>query len=83
MKLLTLPFLSLALLPLVGHTQPGSGYEISGQITGLANGTRLYLIDGGRRVRIDSATVQQGRFALRGKLVEPVHTLLVRRPGPR
>jgi hypothetical protein len=76
MKLLALPFLSLALLPLASHAQSATGYEITGHINGLADGTRLYLIDGGRRLRIDSATVQQGQFALRGKVVEPVHTYL-------
>lgn len=76
MKLLILPFLSLAVLPLASHAQSAAGYEVTGHITGLADGTRLYLIDGGRRVRIDSATVQQGQFALRGKVAEPVHTYL-------
>lgn len=76
MKLLALPLLSFALLPLASRAQPGAGYEVTGQITGLADGTRLYLIDGGRRQRIDSATVQQGHFALRGKVAEPVHTYL-------
>jgi hypothetical protein len=76
MKLLALPFLSLALLPLASRAQLGAGYEVAGHISGLADGTRLYLIDGSRRVRIDSATVQQGQFALRGKVAEPVHTYL-------
>jgi hypothetical protein len=76
MKLLVLSFLSLALLPLASQAQSAAGYEITGQINGLADGTRLYLIDGGRRLRIDSATVQQGHFALRGKVAEPVHTYL-------
>ncbi|MDO7885910.1 DUF4369 domain-containing protein [Hymenobacter cheonanensis] len=76
MKLLALLFLPLALLPLAGRAQPGAGYEITGQITGLADGARLYLIDGSQRRRIDSATVQQGHFALRGTVAEPVHTYL-------
>ena len=76
MKLLALPFLSFALLPLASPAQSGAGYEVTGQISGLADGTRLYLIDGSRRVRIDSATVQQGHFTLRGKVAEPVHTYL-------
>lgn len=76
MKLLALPFLSFTLLPLASPAQPAAGYAVTGRINGLADGTRLYLIDGGRRVRIDSATVQQGQFALRGKVAEPVHTYL-------
>ncbi|MGI4762160.1 MAG: DUF4369 domain-containing protein [Janthinobacterium lividum] len=76
MKLLALPFLSFALLPLASPAQPSTGYEITGQINGLADGTRLYLINGSRRLRIDSATVQQGQFTLRGKVAEPVYTYL-------
>jgi hypothetical protein len=81
MKLLVLAFVAGA-LPLASLAQTGTGYEISGQIKGLAEGTRLYLIDGGRRVRIDSATVQQGQFALRGRVAEPVHTYLYAGRGP-
>jgi hypothetical protein len=75
MKLLALLFLFGA-LPLLSHAQAADGYEITGQINGLADGTRLYLVDGGRRQRIDSATVQQGHFTLHGKLTEPVYTYL-------
>jgi hypothetical protein len=82
MKLLVLSFLAGALLPLASPAQSGAGYAITGQIKGLADGTRLYLIDGGRRVRIDSATVQQGQFALRGRVAEPVHTYLYAGRGP-
>jgi|GEM_PF-6984859 len=82
MKLHALPFLSFALLPLASLAQPGTGYEVTGRINGLADGTRLYLVDGGRRVRIDLATVQQGQFTLRGKLAEPVHTYLYAGRGP-
>ena len=81
MKLLVLAFVAGA-LPLASLAQSGAGYEISGQIKGLAEGTRLYLIDGGRRVRIDSGTVQQGQFALRGRVAEPVHTYLYAGRGP-
>lgn len=80
MKLLLFPL--LALLPLAGLAQAGAGYTITGRINGLADGTKLYLIDGGRRVRIDSAMVQQGQFALRGRVAEPVHTYLYSGRGP-
>ena len=82
MKLLALPLFAFALLPLASPAQPGAGYEITGRINGLAEGTKLYLIDGGQRVRIDSATVQQGQFALRGRVAEPVHTYLYAGRGP-
>jgi hypothetical protein len=75
MKLLALTLFACA-LPLASPAQPSKGYDITGQIKGLADGTRLYLIDGGRRVRIDSATVQQGQFTLRGRVAEPVFTYL-------
>jgi hypothetical protein len=76
MKLLAFLCLPLVLLPLASPAQSAAGYEITGQINGLTDGTRLYLIDGSRRLRIDSATVQQGQFALRGTVAEPVHTYL-------
>jgi hypothetical protein len=82
MKLLASALVACALLPLASPAQPSRGYEITGKIKGLADGTRLYLIDGGRRVRIDSATVQQGQFALRGRVAEPVHTYLYAGRGP-
>jgi hypothetical protein len=77
MKLTALALvLPLSGLAVHAHAQPAAGYEIAGQINGLPDGTPIYLIDGGQRRRIDSATVQHGQFVLRGKLAEPVHTYL-------
>jgi len=75
---LTILFLALPLsgLTMRAQAQAAAGYEVAGQINGLPDGTHIYLIDGSQRKRIDSATVQQGKFVLRGKLAEPVHTYL-------
>ena len=77
----------LLVLPLSGlavrtQAQAAGGYEVAGQINGLPDGTHIYLIDGSQRKRIDSATVQQGQFVLRGQLAEPVHTYLYAGRGP-
>ena len=77
--LLALPLSGLAVR---AQAQSAAGYEVAGQIKGLPDGTHIYLIDGGARKRIDSATVQQGQFVLRGKLAEPVHTYLYAGRGP-
>jgi hypothetical protein len=81
---LTALFLALPLLGLAwgAHAQAAAGYEVAGQIKGLPDGTRLYLIDGSKRQRIDSATVQQGQFVLRGQVAEPIHAYLYAGRGP-
>jgi Domain of unknown function (DUF4369) len=77
MKICLLFLLStLSLLPFFCLAQSAKGYIISGEIRGLANGSKVYLIHGGQLRLLDSATVQQGRFALRGHLAEPAHTYL-------
>ncbi|AYA36844.1 AhpC/TSA family protein [Hymenobacter oligotrophus] len=58
-----------------------TGFEVKGQLSNAAAGTRLVLADGDAPAwrRLDSAnTDAAGRFALRGQLAEPaVYTLLV------
>jgi hypothetical protein len=56
--------------------QSGSGYQVLGQVAGLPDGTKVYLIDGGRRKAIDSATVKQEQFILKGNLTEPAYMYL-------
>lgn len=80
MKLL--PLLPALLLPVFSQAQAVAGYEVVGHLAGLADNTKLYLIDGSQRKRIDSATVQHGQFVFRGKLAEPVHTYLYAGRGP-
>lgn len=56
--------------------QKSDGYRVNGHILGLPDGTKMYLIDGGRRKAIDSAVVEHGRFVLNGTLPETAHTYL-------
>jgi len=64
------------------QAQHASGYEVSGDIAGLASGSTVYLINGSQRKIIDSATVTQGQFTLRGHLAEPAHMYLHAGRGP-
>ena len=52
------------------------GYRIVGQVLGLTDESKIYLIHGGKRKRIDSAVVSNNRFFMTGKLDEPTHTYL-------
>jgi hypothetical protein len=56
--------------------QPQDGYQIEGHIKGLADNSKIYLINGGQRKTIDSTLVQNERFLLTGQLDEPAHTYL-------
>ncbi len=53
-----------------------NGYTIKGHIDGLTDNSKVYLIDGGRRKTIDSATVKNATFTLRGHISEAAHTYL-------
>ena len=52
------------------------GYRIEGLIYGLEEESKIYLIHGGQRKRIDSAIVKSSHFTMTGKLDEPAHTYL-------
>lgn len=52
------------------------GYTIKGHINGLADNSKVYLIDGGRRKTIDSTTVKNETFILKGNISEAAHTYL-------
>ncbi|SFQ79370.1 DUF4369 domain-containing protein [Hymenobacter arizonensis] len=72
--LVLLLFLVVAAQP--GHAQSRPEYRVAGEINGLAEGSKVFLIHGGQRRTIDSATVTNGTFVLRGHLPEPAHTYL-------
>lgn len=59
-----------------GRAQGTGEYRIAGDVHGLPNGANVYLIHGGQRKTIDSATVNNRRFVLRGHLAEPAHVYL-------
>lgn len=67
---------ALLFMPLTSLAQKGAGYQVIGQVKGLADGAKLYLIDGSQRKIIDSASVHQEQFTLRGQLREPAHLYL-------
>lgn len=52
------------------------GYEINGNIRGLTDNSKIYLINGSERKVIDSAVVKNEKFILKGKLNNTVHTYL-------
>ena len=58
------------------HAQAPTGYRVLGDVRGLAEGSKVYLINGGELRTIDSAAVRQGHFVLAGHLAEPAHTYL-------
>ncbi len=64
------------ILPAFCQAQANPAYQVVGQVKGLADGTKMYLIDGNKRQAIDSATVKKDQFTLRGSLVEPAHLYL-------
>jgi hypothetical protein len=77
MRYTSLPFLVILFLPirwLVAQPQPG--YQIEGYIKGLAEESKIYLINGGQRKTIDSTLVKNEHFILTGHLDEPAHTYL-------
>jgi Domain of unknown function (DUF4369) len=53
-----------------------SGYEINGNIRGLTENTRIYLINARERKIIDSAVVKNEKFILKGRLKDALHTYL-------
>ena len=53
-----------------------SGYEIDGNIHGLTENTKIYLINAGEKKILDSAIVSNEKFILKGKLKEVIHTYL-------
>ena len=53
-----------------------SGYEINGNIRGLTESAKIYLIDAGERRILDSAIVKNEKFILKGRLKDAAHTYL-------
>ena len=68
--------ISSLIIPAFCQAQANPGYQVVGQVKGLADGTKMYLIDGNKRRAIDSATVKQDQFTFKGSLVEPAHLYL-------
>lgn len=71
--------LTLGMMPGLSGAQTAnavSAYKVIGTIKGLSEGTKMYLIDGGKRKVIDSATVKSGQFVIDGSLAEPAHMYL-------
>jgi len=75
-NLRSLYFLALFMAETTSFAQNKSGYEVKGEVKGLLDGTKIFLIDGGRRKVIDSTIANKNRFLLKGKLSEPAHMYL-------
>jgi hypothetical protein len=58
------------------RAQGNGEYKVIGEVKGLPEEAKVYLINGSQRKIIDSATVKNGQFMLRGHLVEPAHMYL-------
>ncbi len=63
-------FLS-ALLPLSLLGQPGRGFTIAGRITGVKDGTKVYIKDIDEKQVLDSAIILNERFLLKGSVKMP------------
>ncbi|MFD2573063.1 DUF4369 domain-containing protein [Spirosoma soli] len=71
--------LLVGIIPLLAVGQSTNGasmYKVIGNINGLSEGTKMYLIDGSKRKVIDSAMVKNGQFIIDGHLSEPAHIYL-------
>ncbi|AUD02131.1 DUF4369 domain-containing protein [Spirosoma pollinicola] len=68
--------INMAIVSMYCHGQGTNGYQVIGEVTGLPVGTKMYLIDGGKRKTIDSATVKNDQFTFKGILAEPAHMYL-------
>ena len=68
--------ISSLIIPAFCQAQTNPEYQVVGQVNGLTEGTKMYLIDGNKRRAIDSATVSQNQFTFRGSLIEPAHLYL-------
>jgi hypothetical protein len=75
-SLLLLTGLLLGVNPAPSQARVPVGYRVVGDVRGLAEGSKVYLIHGGELRTIDSAAVRQGHFVLRGHLPEPAHVYL-------
>lgn len=68
--------ISTLIIPAFCQAQNNPAYQVVGHVKGLADGTKMYLIDGNRRRTIDSTSVKQDQFTFQGSLVEPAHLYL-------
>lgn len=68
---------SLLFTSLLGAAQaPKGGYQVLGDVQGLPEGSKVYLLNGNQHRTIDSAAVHGGQFKLAGQLAEPAHLYL-------
>jgi peroxiredoxin len=77
--------LIVGVLPLISFSQTASnvksgneeGFEISGHITGFADGTSVSFFDDSKNLLEKKATIEKGKFIIKGKLAEPSIIILV------
>lgn len=68
----------ILLCPLIVFTQPkNKGFLIEGKLDGFADGTQIHLYKNGENVELTTAKLLKGKFALKGKVDEPVLCFLI------
>jgi thiol-disulfide isomerase/thioredoxin len=66
------------LLPFFSFAQtPGDGFEISGDLTGYADGTSVSFLNDQTGVPEKQASIEKGKFLIKGKVAEPSFRVLV------
>src|SRR5690242_11904571 len=71
-------FLFLIAIPFFAVSQtPQGGYEITGNITGYPDGTAVSFLNQQTNTLEKQATIQNGKFSIKGRLEEPSFIILV------
>lgn len=71
-------FLFLIAVPFLGFSQSASkGYEINGEVTGYPDGTSVSFLNQQTNALEKQATIEKGKFTIKGQLAEPSFIILV------
>lgn len=71
-------FLILMFVPFLGFSQSSSkGFEISGNVTGYPDGTSVSFLNQQTNTPEKQATIEKGKFTIKGQLPEPSFIILI------
>ena len=71
-------FLFLIIVPFFAFCQaPSGGFEISGNVTGYADGTSVSFLNQQTQTPEKQATIEKGKFIIKGQLSEPSFIILI------
>ena len=71
-------FLFLMFVPFLGFSQSSSkGFEISGNVTGYPDGTSVSFLNQQTNTPEKQATIEKGKFTIKGQLPEPSFIILI------